>query len=857
MSDLDTFFGTTPKASAVDSDVDKVVRTVYGEASNQGAEGHQAVAAVIRNRALNSGRGYGEVVAEKGQFEPWSDPKAKARMLALRQDDPAYQAILANVQPVLNGDVDPTGGADHFYSPKTQAALGRPKPSWDNGAGQDIGDHRFFRIGAKMQDDMDTFFGGALAAAPAPATRNAPQPAQNASAQFLQGAEGAPAPAEAPADESASAKFLSDVGAAKPEQNVLPINKDTKVGLPAAQAKTFRQLAVGGGIDPDAQVGTIKLPYVQVKAGVAPSGPGVYYVDLEGRLQQTPGEPVSTGEAIGKGFVQGARDVNASVNNLANAIDSRVPLSKGINRLIGYDAEKATAQDFVAREGFESRFQDIGSATGGRIAGQVAASTPLMLAGGELLAPVARAAGPVGEFLAGRAGGNLLTQTASRATQGAIQGGAGGALTSGQSDRPVGEQVATGALIGGVAGPVVPAVTGLVGRGVNSLTQSPVATEIADLARVAMDKWKIPLRSGQIAGTADRAAGIADSNLIGATGSGYGRNAADQGRAFTRAVSSTIGEDVDAITPEVMLAAKRRIGGNMNDIAARNSIRVDDDMLNELAAVGSQAREIGLDTGQVNAIDKQIDKIVELASKNDGVIPGDAYQAITGFKSSLQKMQANENGTFSNLANEIRDALDGGLERSASAEDIAALRRARYEYKNLKTIEGLVTKDMAGGQISPAQLLGKVQAKYGDLAYSGGGDLGELAQIGQKFMKEPPNSGTAARSAEMLKRHGVSGLLGGGGLLTLGLNQPEIAAKMVAAGIAAEAARVGNNALQGGLKNNPGLTNRLLSSSTGSAPSAAARLMGSPHAAALGKAAEKAAFPVVTVGGNRLAQPSR
>jgi hypothetical protein len=35
-----------------------------------------------------------------------------------------------------------------------------------------------------------------------------------------------------------------------------------------------------------------------------------------------------------------------------------------------------------------------------------------------------------------------------------------------------------------------------------------------------------------------------------------------------------------------------------------------------------------------------------------------------------------------------------------------------------------------------------VNTSFKNRAFTGAGDLGELAQIGQTFMKEPPNSGT-------------------------------------------------------------------------------------------------------------------
>lgn len=130
-----------PRISAVPSDMDAVVRTVWGEARNQGAEGQQGVAAVIENRARQAGMSARDVVMAPKQFSPWGDANVRARMEALDPTSPEYQAILQNVRPVLEGDLDPTGGADHFYNPTLA------NPSWGRGDGQMIGDHKFLRLG--------------------------------------------------------------------------------------------------------------------------------------------------------------------------------------------------------------------------------------------------------------------------------------------------------------------------------------------------------------------------------------------------------------------------------------------------------------------------------------------------------------------------------------------------------------------------------------------------------------------------------------------------------------------------------------------------------------------------------------
>lgn len=132
------------------ADRDRIVRTMLAEAGNQGPTGLGAVAGVIRNRSANSGATPGQVVTAPNQFEPWNTAAGRAKMAAISPNDPRYQQASAIVDQVYGGD-DPSNGATHFYAPKAQAALGRNAPSWDNGTGTDIGDHRFFNLGYNGQ----------------------------------------------------------------------------------------------------------------------------------------------------------------------------------------------------------------------------------------------------------------------------------------------------------------------------------------------------------------------------------------------------------------------------------------------------------------------------------------------------------------------------------------------------------------------------------------------------------------------------------------------------------------------------------------------------------------------------------
>jgi|GEM_PF-6065968 len=127
-------------------DQDALARIVLTEAGGESDEGQQAVAAVIANRAKQAGMEIRDVINAPGQFEPVTNGKAAK----VAPDTPAYRRALANALMGVSGSAalpPEIAGADHFYSPKAQAALGRQPPAWDNGSGADLGNHRFFSLG--------------------------------------------------------------------------------------------------------------------------------------------------------------------------------------------------------------------------------------------------------------------------------------------------------------------------------------------------------------------------------------------------------------------------------------------------------------------------------------------------------------------------------------------------------------------------------------------------------------------------------------------------------------------------------------------------------------------------------------
>jgi hypothetical protein len=196
-----------------------------------------------------------------------------------------------------------------------------------------------------------------------------------------------------------------------------------------------------------------------------------------------------------------------------------------------------------------------------------------------------------------------------------------------------------------------------------------------------------------------------------------------------------------------------------------------------------------LQPGEIAPLKAQIDDLKTMIGHNSGTIDGDAYQRLTNSKSLLSKLER-QNSNAGDMASNIRDAIDDAFARSAHPNDQAALQEARYQYRVMRTVDQLAAGSR-GGDITPLGFMQKVKAasqKFdpptGGLAYTGGGNIGELARIGT-LMRPAPQTGTADRAM-------ITALVAGGPAAVWA--NPGAAA-MAGGGIAA------NRMLQGYLRN--------------------------------------------------------
>lgn len=302
--------------------------------------------------------------------------------------------------------------------------------------------------------------------------------------------------------------------------------------------------------------------------------------------------------------------------------------------------------------------------------------------------------------------------------------------------------------LGSILGPTLYAKAGnAVGNVARlAMNSAPPSPEAAALAQKASDLG-VPIRPAQTSSSGF--VKTADDTLSRLPMTGYTADSATkisaeaQHEAFTRAVSRTFGEDAPALTQDVMASAKSRIGKIYDEVLPRNSIGQTPDLATQLSDIKANAIE-QLDAEGAKDITAAVDKINDKLGTATGM-SGRYYQTMRAQGGRLSKLSDAQDSTVAYYGTKLRNLLDDAFVSQAQGSDGARLAEARAQFRNLKTVEPLAAKAPTG-QISPALLLGEVRSQFPNFATEGAGDLGDLARIGQQFLKTPPNSGTAERS---------------------------------------------------------------------------------------------------------------
>lgn len=393
-------------------------------------------------------------------------------------------------------------------------------------------------------------------------------------------------------------------------------------------------------------------------------------------------------------------------------------------------------------EKYKDVLKDARSASRQRMADQIEQNPITSIAsniGGALLTGGAGASTKAGTAI----GNSLRTgNLAARIGKGALAGAASGAAygAGGADDGQKLAGAGTGAMVGGAVGAAIPAVSGLYGAVKN--TVFPKASEsIIESAKLA-EKHGIPLSLDQISNSKARKYLADTSSRI--PFSGGPAFVETQQKALNRAVLKTVGVDADMVNPQVTQTAYDTIGKKFDDVLAGKLVSVSSGDRAAFGKIIDNARK-SLAADKVKAIKANIDEVLGNIGPN-GMITG---EKIGDLRSTLTaRLRKADPGVKQYLSDVVDHIVDISTKGTPGAKE--ALREARYQWKNLKTIEPLLAK-ATDGNISPALLKGAVSksTSYGakNMATGNAGDLGELARVGDLIKKKIGDSGTAERLA--------------------------------------------------------------------------------------------------------------
>lgn len=761
------------------------VYTLLGEAGTN-PQGQMAVASTIINRMTKASAANPDAIVTdpSNGYEAWQNEKNRARTRAqFPPGSPAYVAAQQTLDQLTSGQTKPLPYVS-FYAPALQASLGRSKPSWDDGSGVNIGGNVFF----SGTSGTPSGSGGAMSDADAEAAYNAahsgvkgvpsdasatPQIASNIvydpGANVTRGPDGRVV---------AIGNAVND-GVAKrgPDGSwVIGINSTSNPDAIDAWLKAHPN-------DPSLQPPPAPIANTPLARGVLGVQQGISDVANTGNLIGNAFGDAGSKQALSSNIVQRLQNEqqfgNSDAFGLGRFVGQAIPTipimaateglggaairgAEGFAPGVAGGAVDLASNPFIsgAVQGGEAGVIGHGGSNnslGADIAGGAAT--------GGILAPAGVVAGKFGQFL-GRAAQPLTAGGRGEIANKFISDlAAGGPTTLNDTEYVPGSTPTLPQASGNSA--LISAERAL--RDANpqaygaresdndtarlahlqNTIGSPATIEQAIADRATTTE---PLRTQAMSNAQPADISPAVSAIDAVRGSPAGQiDTVDQTlnsvrrklvqpplemnpqelADFNRQVSASAGASPSPVLDQATMSeAKANTGSIYNDVLSRNSAVVDPETLTGLATVGSQARELGLMPNQIGAIDGVIANITDLAQRNGGMIPGDAFKTLTEQNSTLSRL-AQAGGTLGHLAGDIRETLNGALARSTSPEDLALVNRANLQWKNMRTLEGPVLQasrtNPSAPQVTPDSVLGAVTKGFKNFAYTGGSDLGDIA----------------------------------------------------------------------------------------------------------------------------------
>jgi hypothetical protein len=598
-----------------------------------------------------------------------------------------------------------------------------------------------------------------------PVTAPPRDPAQMSDAELLAAFNGA-------APDSASPE--PPPGGSVPAGDGSIVNAKDDTPYNTAQTGTYKRLRLAGKLDPNAAGGSEYLPLGQVEPGVTPDK-GKWYVDLNGRLQQSGFEPpqiaavqpapAPTGPVTKDQVLGFAKGIIGPANHLAYLGDQAlgslgIPMDQ-VNRALGFPTSTEALQndqralaDAGARGVVPGKLGEVG---GNMVVGAGLPGGPLVNGAltGAALSNHNDVGGLAADALGGAVGGKLGAT---------VLGGLGRAV-NGVADPFVKQLIAAGV-------PLTPGQLsgGLLRRTEDAMTSSPVLGEMIRSAKIrGVEAYNRATHNEALANIGQS---LPDNVNVGQEAFNHTRQAFND--EYSRILSLlTVTKD-----------------GPWNGAVA--------DFENRAAKLPSGDLQTKLYNILSNDVNAHFDPRTDTMSGED----------LKGVQESLRNHISDLTGPNADkwsridAANLVRD-LKGSLEGLVARTDPQAgadLARANYGYAHFANIRdataaaarnGAVAAGPLPGAFTPPQMMGAVLSDANRAAAAGGKIPGQgLATAAMKTLPSTvPDSGTALR---MLTQMALGGAAGHSNPITAPLVTP---AMIVSAALASLYTKVGQKAL--------------------------------------------------------------
>ena len=204
---------------------------------------------------------------------------------------------------------------------------------------------------------------------------------------------------------------------------------------------------------------------------------------------------------------------------------------------------------------------------------------------------------------------------------------------------------------------------------------------------------------------------------------------AEQLRPITQNIANMVGIPSDEITPAYMGKAKGKIGAAMDTLAQNSYISPEKaGMLNDNLA--NALKNVSIDQNK-STVNNNFNNVLSNLDENGGLSGQDAF-ALHQRWGKLQRSAASTgNSDLADALGQGRSSLEDSL-TSGMPEDLQPLwQETRGQYRNLKTLEGDVTKDPVSGLVNPKALAAGVAKIYPNYEYDDQNPLPQLTQAAQ------------------------------------------------------------------------------------------------------------------------------